>query len=289
MKTFVCAFAVSIFCLQTSVHAESRRDLERDIARLEEEIAQRRPAVENLSRPWHRSTSLHFGFAAAPLVSLIQELNTLPEEQRTIRMSVFDHGGQLWGWDAGCIFGGNEGRFIEFKDSNFRVEAHVRLSGFNAEWVPNQGFRFGLDGAGHLGIGTLHWHIDPCVGGGFGGDAGPATCVASARLSSLSAMALGADNVLRYNSAINLNDLRYNCAVSFGSLGDFRISQLISSPSNVSFSGALPLPVDTSGALVSPDSRLPLRKEYDLRLAGPALRLTGEGVEVGTNVQLVWR
>jgi hypothetical protein len=289
MKTFICAVAVSLLLLQGSARGESRRDLERDIAALKAQIAQRRPVVEGLSQPWHRGTSLHFGFAAAPFVSLVQELNAFPEDQRTIHASVYEHGGQLWGWDAGCVFGGNEGRFVEFKDPNYRVEANVRLSNFSAAWVPNQGLQFGMHASGHVGIGTMHWHIDPCFGGGFGGDAGPASCDAAAQLSSLSAMALGADNVLRYNAAINLNSIRYGCSISFGDIGDLQIPQLVSFPTNVSFSGAMPLPISTSGVLASPHPDLPLRKEYDMRLAGPALRLTNEGVEVGTNVQLVWR
>lgn len=272
----------------SAMPAQSRADLKRDIAALKAQITQKRPVVENLSRPWQKSSALYFGFAAAPFIGLIKEINTLPEAQRRIDFAVIAANGQLWGWDADCTIGDDEGEFVEFDDPNYRVEANARLSNLDASWVPGQGLRFGVDGAAHLGIGMLHWHKKPCIGGGAGGRAGPITCDASARLSALTSMALS-NNVLQYASAINLNDINYGCSISFGSLGDLTVPQLFKVPANVAFNGSMPLPVSTAGVLQSPDPRLPLRKEYEIRLVNPSLSLTNEGVDVGTNISIVWR
>ena len=283
------ALALIVTLFATFVlNAQSRAQLERDIAALKTQIAQKRPVVETLSIPWHKSSALFFGFSAAPFVALVKEISTLPDAQRRIDFAVIAANGQLWGWDADCTIGDNEGEFIEFNDPNYRVEANARISNLDAAWVAGQGFRFGFDGTAHLGIGMLHWHKKPCIGGGVGGRAGPITCDASARLSSLTSMALS-NNVLQYASAIDLNQIDYGCSISFGDIGDLTIENLIKVPANVAFNGSMPLPVSTAGVLESPDPRLPIRKEYDIRLVNPMLALTSDGVDMGTDVAIVWR
>jgi hypothetical protein len=286
------AFALTLALFAAAVlHAESRADLEKDIAALKMQIAQKRPAVETLSQPWRRGSALDFGFSATPFIALIREINMLPEAQRRIDFAVTAVNGQLSGWDADCVVLGHkyseEGEFVEFNDPNYRVEANAKLSNFDAAWVAGQGLRFGIDGSAHLGIGMIKWHRKFCVGDvtAYGG---PATCDASARLSSLTSMSLS-NNVLQYASAINLNDINYGCSISFGSLGDLTIPQLFKVPANVAFNGSMPLPVSTAGVLQSADPRLPIRKVYDIRLVNPTLTLTNEGVDVGTDIAIVWR
>src|ERR1044071_378410 len=119
-----CVVLTAIAILTPAAHAQSRRDLERDIAALKAQVAQERPLVENLSLPWQKGSDLYFGFAAAPFIGIVKEINTLPPNQRTIDFAVIDHSGQLWGWDAGCAFG-DESEYIEFADNNYRVQANA--------------------------------------------------------------------------------------------------------------------------------------------------------------------
>lgn len=288
MKAFV--LTVTLF-LAAGLHAQSTSDLKKDIAALKVQIAQKRPVVENLSRPWQKGSMLFFGFSAAPFVDLVKEINTLPEAQRRVDFAVIAVNGQLSGWDADCVAFGKkyseEGEFVEFNDPNYRVEANAKVGNLDAAWIAGQGFRFGMDASAHLGVGMIKWHRKFCVGDvtAYGG---PATCNASGRLSSLTTMALN-NNVLQYASAINLNDIDYGCSISFGSLGDLTIENLFKVPGNVAFNGSMPLPVSTAGVLESPDPRLPIRKEYEIRLVNPTLAMTNEGVEVGTDIAIVWR
>ena len=96
------------------------------------------------------------------------------------------------------------------------------------------------------------------------------------------------NNALQYASVIDLNQIDYGCSISFGDIGDLTIENLFKVPANIAFNGSLPLPVSTAGVLESPDPRLPLRKEYEIRLVTPTLALTNEGIAMGTNISIVW-
>lgn len=288
MKTLVTAL-ILLFVASAS-YGQSRSDLESEIAALKAQIAAKRPVVEGLSQPWKKSSALFLGFSAAPFASLVREISALPEAQRRVDFAVVAAHGQLWGWDADCIIAGHkysdEGAYVEFKDPNYRVEANARFSNLDASWVPGQGLRFSLDVAARLGIGTVHWHRKPCVGGGVGGDAGPMTCDAAARLSTLSSVALN-QSAIQYTSTIDLNRVGYGCSISLGSLGTLTIPELFKVPGNVAFNGSMPLPVSASGVLGADGS--PLRKAYDIRLVNPSLVMATEGVDIGTDVSIVWR
>lgn len=287
-------FAISLLPVMTG--AESRAELEQRRDRLREEIRTTAEALGPLVEPWLQSRDLHVLISARPLLALVEDLNSLPDADRTTHVSVSDHSGQIAGEDRGCTVGpcplcasGRQGWFVEFKDPNFRAWSDTKLSELQASWQPDQGPRIELRLDLKAEIGTLHGHWDPeCLTGGVGLDIGPAVCTGNGNIAATLAFGSLQGDQWRYSLRAVTSGVSASCTVSAGSLGDipFGIHEAVPR-TEVALDGVFRIPLTQEGILSIPST--PAQKlAYHLDLTEATAAPTGGGLLLESDVVIDW-
>ena len=246
-----------------------------------------RVVLDPLVAPFLRTKSLDVKISGSALADLFASVDGLPASVRTTTGTVYNHSGQIAGEEHPCPISGNQGWYVEFADSNYRAGVSVTISGIGATWVPNQGLRVTIHAGGTGYIGTVHWHGYYCLGGGVGGNAGPASCQASGNLAALVTASWGGGGKLTYSLALGTSGLSYGCHINMGSLPDLVIGWALP-PVDSNLSGSVDLPVRQEGSIRLPLPGGDVERKYRLNLISPQVGAGQTGFQAATDVTVTW-
>lgn len=135
--------------------------LRSDVGNLETAIAEQTPG------PSGRVEDLHSRVAYRPVIAWADNFSARPPAERTIRFQQIRRHGQLAKDDWDCGIFGDGGWLVEL-NSGDASRGYVLIERLGL--VPDaNGITAQVPLAAKLET-RLHWHFDPCIGGGFGGN-----------------------------------------------------------------------------------------------------------------------
>lgn len=143
-------------------------ELRAEIAALQGEVKVLESAiVETTPDAGAQTQGMHTRVAYRPVLAWADRFNARPAAERTIRFRQTARHGRLKKDDWDCGWFGDGGWYVEL-NSGTATRGDVLIQRF--ELVPGQNQ---LTARVPLAIDLetrIHWHFDPCVGGGFGGN-----------------------------------------------------------------------------------------------------------------------
>ena len=266
--------------LATGACADNR-GLRAEIAALRTNIGVLETSITaNTVEPSARTDGLHSRIAYRPLIAWSDAFSARPPGQRTISFQQIRRRGQLAKDDWDCGIFGDGGWLVEL-NSDDASKGSVVIE--RLQLIPDA---TGISAKVPIAVKVetrLHWHFDPCIGGGFGGnvfvDTGTERIATAARLG----VAPIVDGKLPYSidvtapSAINVT-----ARVHLGPIGTLGIPFRIDNIARRIDSGEIGLLFDNSGEIGPLPGGGTAR--YRLATLNPSVILDSRSIQVSTAI-----
>ena len=216
-----------------------------------------------------------------PLVAWTEAYNARPGVEKTISFRQTGRNGRLAGDDYNCGLFGSGGWYVELNSSD-ATRADLLVNSFALYYGQNQltlGAPLRLDAETRV-----HWHIDPCIGGGFGGNVygdGDASGRAFFRLELLPMVG----DELRYRvRLVDPSHINVRVRAHIGQLGTKEFTFDMGGMAHLLTEGTLTLLVDQGGQI----GPLPngLTFTYRVKTSNPAVGIDELGFHASSNLEL---